>query len=60
VDAGAYDAWYRTSRGTWIGETEFQLLRKLPFDQGRLSGQVAFAACLPSREQEKNVRSSYL
>ena len=29
MDAGAYDAWYHTPRGTWIGETEFQLLRRL-------------------------------
>jgi SAM-dependent methyltransferase len=29
VDAGAYDAWYHTTRGTWIGETEFQLLQRL-------------------------------
>jgi SAM-dependent methyltransferase len=29
VDAGAYDAWYRTPRGAWIGETEFRLLRRL-------------------------------
>lgn len=25
----AYDAWYDTPRGRWIGETEFALLRKL-------------------------------
>jgi len=24
-----YDAWYRTPRGRWIGETEYRLLRKL-------------------------------
>lgn len=24
-----YDAWYRSPRGTWTGETEYQLLRKL-------------------------------
>jgi SAM-dependent methyltransferase len=29
VDAGAYDAWYHTPRGAWIGEIEFQLLRQL-------------------------------
>ena len=29
MDASAYDAWYHTPRGAWIGETEFQLLRQL-------------------------------
>jgi SAM-dependent methyltransferase len=29
VDAGAYDAWYRTPRGAWIGDVEFGLLRRL-------------------------------
>ena len=29
MDAGAYDAWYHTPRGAWIGEIEFQLLRQL-------------------------------
>jgi SAM-dependent methyltransferase len=29
VDAGAYDAWYQTPRGAWIGEAEFRLLRRL-------------------------------
>ncbi|MEP7181781.1 MAG: methyltransferase domain-containing protein [Betaproteobacteria bacterium] len=29
VDAEAYDSWYRTPRGAWIGETEFRLLRAL-------------------------------
>jgi SAM-dependent methyltransferase len=29
VDAAAYDSWYRTPRGKWIGETEFRLLREL-------------------------------
>jgi len=29
VDAGAYDAWYQTARGAWIGEAEFRLLRHL-------------------------------
>jgi SAM-dependent methyltransferase len=24
-----YDAWYRTPRGSWIGETEYRLLRRL-------------------------------
>lgn len=24
-----YDAWYDTSRGCWIGETEYQLIRRL-------------------------------
>ena len=28
MDAGAYDAWYHTPRGAWIGETEFRLLRQ--------------------------------
>lgn len=28
MDAGAYDAWYQTPRGAWIGETEFRLLRQ--------------------------------
>ncbi|MBZ0092006.1 MAG: methyltransferase domain-containing protein, partial [Sulfuricellaceae bacterium] len=26
MDAAEYDAWYRTPRGQWIGETEFRLL----------------------------------
>jgi SAM-dependent methyltransferase len=26
MDAAAYDAWYETARGSWIGETEYQLL----------------------------------
>ena len=25
----AYDAWYQTPRGRWIGECEYRLLRKL-------------------------------
>jgi len=29
MDAAAYDAWYQTQRGAWIGETEYQLLRRL-------------------------------
>ena len=29
MDAGAYDAWYQTPRGAWIGEAEFRLLRRL-------------------------------
>lgn len=29
MDAGAYDAWYRTPRSAWIGDTEFGLLRQL-------------------------------
>ena len=29
MDAGAYDAWYRTPRGAWIGDTEFELMRQL-------------------------------
>lgn len=28
MDAAAYDAWYETVRGRWIGETEYQLLRR--------------------------------
>ena len=27
-DPSAYDAWYRTERGRWIGETEYRLLRR--------------------------------
>jgi len=26
MDAAAYDAWYQTARGSWIGETEYRLL----------------------------------
>ncbi len=29
MDAGAYDAWYDTPRGAWIGDIEFGLLRRL-------------------------------
>jgi len=29
MDAATYDAWYETSRGNWIGETEYQLLCRL-------------------------------
>lgn len=29
MDTPAYDAWYETPRGRWIGETEFRLLRAL-------------------------------
>ena len=28
VSPEQYDAWYRTPRGAWIGETEHRLLRK--------------------------------
>ena len=28
-DTAAYDAWYQTPRGRWIGECEYRLLRKL-------------------------------
>ena len=29
MDPAAYDAWYDTRRGRWIGETEFKLARQL-------------------------------
>jgi SAM-dependent methyltransferase len=29
MDAAAYEAWYHTARGRWIGEVEFRLLRRL-------------------------------
>lgn len=29
LSAERYDAWYRTPRGAWIGETEFRLLARL-------------------------------
>ena len=29
MDAAAYDAWYRTPRGSWIGEVEYRLLRRM-------------------------------
>jgi 2-polyprenyl-3-methyl-5-hydroxy-6-metoxy-1,4-benzoquinol methylase len=29
MTAAEYDAWYRTPRGEWIGETEYRLLGKL-------------------------------
>ena len=29
MDASAYDAWYHTPRGAWIGDIEFGLLRRL-------------------------------
>ena len=29
MDPTAYEAWYHTSRGTWIGATEFHLLMKM-------------------------------
>lgn len=29
MDAAAYDAWYHTPRGRWIGESEFRLLARL-------------------------------
>jgi SAM-dependent methyltransferase len=29
MDAADYDAWYRTPRGTWIGEVEFRLLQRM-------------------------------
>lgn len=29
MDAGKYDAWYRTPRGRWIGDAEFRLLAHL-------------------------------
>jgi len=28
MDAATYDAWYETSRGRWIGETEYRLLTR--------------------------------
>ncbi|MCP4289357.1 MAG: class I SAM-dependent methyltransferase [Gammaproteobacteria bacterium] len=31
LDPAAYDAWYHTARGRWIGDREFNLLRKLLF-----------------------------
>ena len=39
----AYDAWYRTPRGAWIGETEFRLLRTLL--QPELSASVIDVGC---------------
>ena len=29
MDAAAYDAWYRTPRGSWIGEVEYRLLHRM-------------------------------
>ncbi len=29
TDPATYDAWYRTEKGQWIGDTEFALLMKL-------------------------------
>lgn len=29
MTADEYDAWYRTPRGAWIGETEYRLIRRL-------------------------------
>lgn len=29
VDPAAYEAWYHTSRGAWIGEVEFRLLMRM-------------------------------
>ncbi|MBU2723835.1 class I SAM-dependent methyltransferase, partial [Acidithiobacillus ferridurans] len=29
MDAAAYDAWYDTPRGRWIGMAEFRLLSRL-------------------------------
>jgi ubiquinone/menaquinone biosynthesis C-methylase UbiE len=29
MDAAAYDAWYETARGRWIGETEYRLLHRV-------------------------------
>lgn len=29
VDPAAYDAWYHSARGRWVGETEYRLLRRL-------------------------------
>ncbi|MHB1678061.1 MAG: class I SAM-dependent methyltransferase [Sulfuriferula sp.] len=29
MDPGVYDSWYRTARGSWIGETEYALLKGL-------------------------------
>lgn len=29
MDAAAYEAWYHTPRGRWVGDTEFHLLRRL-------------------------------
>lgn len=29
MDAAAYDAWYRSPRGRWIGEVEYRLLQRL-------------------------------
>ncbi len=29
MDAADYEAWYHTPRGKWIGDSEFQLLRRL-------------------------------
>lgn len=28
TDPASYDAWYQTPRGSWIGETEYRLLRR--------------------------------
>jgi len=35
VDAGAYDAWYHTPRGAWIGDIEFRVLHQLLRPQRR-------------------------
>jgi len=29
MDAAAYDAWYETARGRWIGDTEYRLLHRV-------------------------------
>ena len=37
MDPAAYDAWYDTPRGRWIGDTEFELARRL---LGPVSGET--------------------
>ena len=43
VDAAAYDAWYDTARGAWIGTTEFRLLSRLL--QGRPGDTLLDVGC---------------
>lgn len=37
ANSAAYDAWYDSQRGRWIGETEFSLLCKLLMPQAGAS-----------------------
>ena len=48
MNAADYDAWYDTSRGRWIGETELKLIRRMRDPQPCADWCAGLAPILPA------------